>query len=141
MRKFAFMAVLTVLLAGRVSQIQAQAAGDADKIQGSWTVSAGEKAGENAPAEHLKGSRMTFSAGKFTCKFGDKDTEGTFKLDETTSPRQISMGHDGHQMAGVYKLEGDKLTICVGHGDDRPTEFVSKPGAKVMLLVLKREKS
>jgi hypothetical protein len=32
------------------------------------------------------------------------------------------------------------LKICVGIGDDRPTDFVTQTGAKALLLVLKREK-
>jgi hypothetical protein len=48
----------------------------------------------------------------------------------------------GNTMLGIYKLEKGALTICLGEEDvdERPTEFASKEGTKVMLLVLQREK-
>ena len=42
---------------------------------------------------------------------------------------------------GIYKLEGDSLTVCMDHDClERPTESASKPGTNVILVVLKREK-
>jgi len=41
---------------------------------------------------------------------------------------------------GIYKLDGDNLTICYDKGGLRPTEFASNAGTKIMLIVLKREK-
>src|SRR4029077_11916499 len=36
----------------------------------------------------------------------------------------------GKKIRGIYQLEGDKLTSCVGAIDSpRPTEFSSKPGS------------
>lgn len=83
---------------------------------------------------------MTFSGSKFTWKAGGTETEGTFSLDITKMPKEISMTAKDKKLAGVYKLEGDELQICVGIGDDRPTDFVVKADAKALVLVLKREK-
>ena len=44
------------------------------------------------------------------------------------------MSAGGKKLDGVYRLEGEELKICVGIGDDRPTDFVTKPGAKALLL-------
>jgi uncharacterized protein (TIGR03067 family) len=140
MRTIAVLSALVILLAGKPTLIHAQGEGDRDNIQGSWAVSTGEKAGRRAPAEGLKDVRVTFAGGKFTWKTGEKETEGTFSLDTTKTPREISMSAEGNKLAGIYRLEGDELKVCVGIGDDRPTDFVTKAGAKALLLVLKREK-
>jgi uncharacterized protein (TIGR03067 family) len=54
------------------------------------------------------------------------------RLDASRNPRSIDLtfGALGRDKACpvIYKLEGDKLTLCVPDGDRRPTEFKAKPG-------------
>jgi hypothetical protein len=47
----------------------------------------------------------------------------------------------GQGMEGIYQLEGDRLTICMGPpGNPRPTEFASKAdNPRLLLVVLKHE--
>jgi len=71
MRTIAVLAALVMLLTSKLAGVHTGGEGDRDKIQGSWTVSTGEKAGQKAPAEELKIVRMTFTGGKFTWKIGD----------------------------------------------------------------------
>jgi uncharacterized protein (TIGR03067 family) len=129
-----------MLLAGKLATVHAEEEGDHDKVQGDWIVSAGEKAGRKAPEEGLRDVMVTFTGGTFTWKTGDEETRGTFSLDPAKSPREISMSAEGKKLAGIYRLEGDELKICVGAGDDRPADFATKDGAKAVLLILKRKK-
>jgi uncharacterized protein (TIGR03067 family) len=127
-----------ILLAGKLATVHAEE-GDHDKVQGAWIVAAGEKAGRKAPEAGLKDVMMTFTGSTFTWKTGDKETRGTFSLDPAKSPREISMNAGGEKLAGIYRLEGDELRICVGAGGDRPADFATKDGAKAVLLILKRK--
>jgi uncharacterized protein (TIGR03067 family) len=140
MRTIVATAALMVLLAGRLATVQAGGEGDVEKFRGTWTVSGCEKAGQKAPAEEVKKLGLIFTESEFTWKTGAHDVQGTFSLDATKSPRQITMSHEGKKLAGIYRLEGDELKICISHGDDRPVDFTTKDGTMTMLLVLKREK-
>jgi hypothetical protein len=52
-------------------------------------------------------------------------------------------GEKSQTAAGIYKLEGDTLTICTGGRPPggRPTDFVTEPGDRRLLRVFKREKA
>jgi uncharacterized protein (TIGR03067 family) len=54
----------------------------------------------------------------------------TFKIDASKNPKTIDMtiatGKTARRQLGIYKIEGDTLTICqtAGRGDEgRPKEF------------------
>jgi uncharacterized protein (TIGR03067 family) len=115
---------------------------DAANLQGTWIVESAMVDGKEE--NDIKGDKMTFKDGKITVKTKEKDEKGTYKIDPSQKPKTIDVKEDGkdkvHQ--GIYKLEGDRLTICIPEkaGRERPTEFTGKEGSKQMLIELKREK-
>jgi uncharacterized protein (TIGR03067 family) len=73
--------------------------------------------------------------------------EGTMKLDPTKKPATIDLaitsGNDkGKSQVGIYKIDGDSITICLARpGEtDRPTEFKSTEENGNILVTIKRKK-
>jgi RNA polymerase sigma factor (sigma-70 family) len=116
---------------------------DEEAILGAWTVESAEEGGQKAPEGAFKLAKLTFAAeGKITVIQPDgTETKGTYKLDPTKKPKEFSYtNHNNQTVPGIYKLEGDTLTVCFSRGGDAPTEFVSKEGTTIVLQVHKREK-
>jgi uncharacterized protein (TIGR03067 family) len=130
---------------GLAAVVREEASKDEEKIVGTWAYVSVEEKGEKVPEEEVKEARLTFAAdGKFTAinSKGQK-VGGTYKLDAAKKPKEITTTNDkGKTHLGIYKLDGDRLTICMHQEDnaERPTEFGTKKGTKIVLVVLKREK-
>ena len=142
----------TFLLLTAALLMAADKKSDRDSFQGNWKLTSAETGNGKEPADEvesatllIKDDKMTFS---MTVNNERKSQELIFKLDEAKSPRQIDItegqaGDVGAVHLGIYKLEGDTLTICKSHPPaDRPADFTTKPGEKwPMIIVLKRQKS
>ncbi len=70
----------------------------------------------------------------------------SYELDAKKSPAQIDLtppaGKADSPMLGIFKIEGDTLTMCLADGKDstRPTQFESPAGTHSILMTLKRAK-
>jgi uncharacterized protein (TIGR03067 family) len=87
----------------------------------------------------VKGNRYTMH------RYSKKISSGTFRLDATKTPRAIDFLPDfpakGKPILGIYRLEGDKLTLCYpALGKERPREFSAKEGTGNTVAVWLREK-
>jgi RNA polymerase sigma factor (sigma-70 family) len=119
---------------------------DLPKLQGRWKAVALEHNGEKLSAEAVKGFRVAFL--KDIIFFYSNNTESVtkFKLEPSSKPKVIWLGHVGadrkvEMIRGIYALEDDRLKICVDNDEGKatPTEFATKPGSGLTLMVLERE--
>jgi uncharacterized protein (TIGR03067 family) len=136
--------VVVALLVGVVAAKPDDKKKDEDKIQGTWQAVSVEHGGEKVPEDKAKELKIVFSAdGKLTLARGEHELKGTYQLDATKKVKEITLKAEGEKgVLGIYKLDGDDLTICGvqdGQGD-RPTEFTANAGTKSRLIVFKREK-
>jgi uncharacterized protein (TIGR03067 family) len=125
------------------------AADDKNPLDGKWVIESLTRDGKDESAKYKGGTRgntgekyaMVPPAGSEA-----KAAEGTFSVDASKTPATIDMKpgsgqYKGKTLPGIYKLEGETLTIAFAEpGKDRPTAFESKPGGGVVLVVHKKAK-
>lgn len=74
-----------------------------------------------------------------------KGTTHEYKVDATANPATIDITLSTpsgriSKLVGIYKIEGDTLTIVTRTDDVRPTKFEANDGARQMMTTFKREK-
>lgn len=119
--------------------------GDLAKLQGQWKTNVGPDKDIPVVVE-IKGKAVTVL---LTNNQGEKvELKGEVKLDEKASPKTCDWinfkrqdGSDAEPNLGIYKIDGDTLTVCNGGPNNpRPTEFKDGDNGPPNLLVLERVK-
>jgi RNA polymerase sigma factor (sigma-70 family) len=113
---------------------------DQERIQGTWQAVSGEVGGKKVK-EELEKLTLEFTGNRFTLIHDAKMEQGTFRLDPSAKPKAFDLilpgaggGDDVHK--AIYKLEGDRLTICLAHPPaERPTTFATQAGERWPMLV------
>jgi uncharacterized protein (TIGR03067 family) len=122
------------------------------KLQGTWQVTKWiHHSEEPAAADEIKHFTFEFKDRTVTLRKskGDEGKEMKYTLDPSKKPRSFDLpegGADGDVAEGIYKIDGDELTICIigGIRNDkaapRPTEFKASKREKYTLFVMKKVK-
>jgi uncharacterized protein (TIGR03067 family) len=112
---------------------------DKDKLQGEWEAVSSAWGGKGLPADVVKKTKLLFKGDEYVLSRNGRDYTVGFRLDPTKTPKefdaQSAAGGKGKAEVrkGIYKLEGDTLTICAAlHAEgDRPKEFKSSDGVEL----------
>lgn len=113
-------------------------------LEGKWKAVAMEAGGKAFPKESVADFTFIVAAnGKATGKSPQEEYQATITVDPKQSPKTIDNLHEtgaqkGKKQYGIYKLEGDKWTVCmtrpgVAEGD-RPKDFDTKDAANVVFV-------
>jgi uncharacterized protein (TIGR03067 family) len=121
--------------------------GDLKAMQGEWEavtykVSVNSKNASGVLRFDCPDMRLAFSGGLLRLSQGGAVIErAPFRLDRSRSPGAIDIGGpDGGARVGVYKMEGDTLTICdAPDAVGRPSGFTGD-GPLQRLIVLRRKR-
>jgi uncharacterized protein (TIGR03067 family) len=135
----------TVLAIGVVALFAGLAVADDKKpLEGKWVIESLTRDGK--ADEALKGATRVHEGDKYTITPAKDSkgvaTEGTFTIDaekKTIDMKPSSGNFKGMTLRGIYKLDGETLTIAFSAAE-RPKDFESKEGSKVVVAVMKKVK-
>jgi uncharacterized protein (TIGR03067 family) len=150
MKRYVVLFLAASLLLGADAPKGDDAKKEKEKLQGAWRAESAEQGGKvQADAnEHL----LVFEGDNFSIKRGDQVIiKGTFTLDPSKKPKAIDMKiTEGRReedkdktVHGIYELEKDTLKWCTAEpgNKERPKEFATKEGTRLLFVTLKKEKS
>jgi uncharacterized protein (TIGR03067 family) len=113
-------------------------------MEGTWAFRSLEVDGQPMPAAMLTSSHLLLDGDRFRMESAEATYEGIFTIDVEKEPHRIDIDfvegpESGNRCEGLFQLEGDQLTICLGlSGSARPQHFASTPGSGHALEVLMR---
>jgi uncharacterized protein (TIGR03067 family) len=116
-----------------------------EKLQGEWTAVYHEFRGFGFKAGEFPAIQLTIKGDKWISRQDQKSTV-TITLDPNAEPKHFDRNFakgplDGKVVLGLYKLEGDTLTIINSSGEkERPTGFSTKDNSALKLYVYQRSK-
>ena len=118
-----------------------------DRLQGEWTWISRESAGQKTGPEILKRYKLSIKGDQWIVTSSQTPNfllKMTISIDPTKDPKTLDLtptdGKDPDVSLGIYKLEGDTITLCRNGvpGDfARPREFKAE-SEEVILVVWKR---
>lgn len=113
-------------------------------LEGEWAFASLETDGQLVPTAILGSSRILIDGDRFRTESPEANYEGEFLIDVEAEPCTIDIAfvegpEAGQSSLGVFALDGDTLTICLGLvGASRPSAFRTVPGSHHALEVLRR---
>jgi uncharacterized protein (TIGR03067 family) len=109
-----------------------------------------EKDGRPIPPQALTllDMKMVFGAQKVFVQTPRAETiPGAYKIDPKKYVKELDLTpaegpQKGKTIKAIYRLDKDRLQICQNEDPDneRPREFVTKPGSGLTLITLERQK-
>ena len=119
---------------------------DIEAVQGTWEVvssrtllSCFDASREGADLQAaVKTARVVITRDRLKVLGQHLDSRAfQYQIGSAAEKKMIELQVGKAVLLGIYKLEGDRLTICAG-ASERPTEFWAELGSSKDLLVLKR---
>lgn len=121
---------------------------DREKLQGKWQIVSLGLGGKTLQKDNSPNQwKETFARPvKISAQFlgqGDAPPTGSFQLDETHEPKQITIKDMEGKLTyrGIYTIQGDSFKVCInGNGSDpkRPENFTTREDSAFVIIELKK---
>jgi uncharacterized protein (TIGR03067 family) len=109
---------------------------DLRALEGEWRFERLEVDGAPVPPAMLKDSRILIDGDRFRTESPEANYDGVFIIDVEAKPARIDVEfvegpEAGNTSQGLYELDGDRLTLCIGllAGAPRPASFKTARGS------------
>lgn len=120
-------------------------AGDLKALQGTWNISAATLAARDH-IDDFAGMKLVVKGTDYTITLPGNNDKGAIKLDASKSPKHIDLTTQkdgpfkGRNLAGIYKLDGDTVVLCLNsEKPERPAKFEAPAKTPLVLLTFKRD--
>ena len=118
-----------------------------DSLNGLWQAQSLEINGETA-SDPVESIHVTFTNNRVFVQLDgrySRGKEGLFKIDQSTSPKQIyvsSIDDPSQSVLGIYEVNDDTLKVCftLDNNTNRPDKFETRPDSNKVLVVFKKLK-
>jgi uncharacterized protein (TIGR03067 family) len=144
MREFVTLAAVFLLVGADDPQEAAKK--EVAKLQGEWSMVAGEKDGRKAPKDFIQGAKRVCKDDELTVTVdGRVYMTAKIVIDPTKKPKAVDYivtegDHKGKKLLGIYELDGDTVKFCFAPPDqERPTEFAAEKGSGRTFSVWKQK--
>src|SRR5262249_23933810 len=135
--------ILTLILLSTAQSDQVKK--ELETLQGEWSLIGREVDGQKSNEEEVKALqiRIVIKGDQLLFKsLGDAEWQkSTLKINLQGASKSVDVSGDNKgakkDVLGIYKLEGDLLTVCNSVAE-RPTDFTAPKGSGRALLVFRR---
>jgi len=113
-------------------------------LLGSWRAESSLQGSEDTSYQNRGLTYVFMADGNYECR--DKDgkpiDKGSFTSDSNKNPAEIdmqSLGGPGTKRLGIYKIDNDRLILCISTDGKRRIKFETDGNTAIVLSVLKRK--
>jgi uncharacterized protein (TIGR03067 family) len=114
---------------------------DLELMQGTWIPVELVANGKTVEADVLTSIKVQIKDHTYKSDRPKGQDEGTFKLDETTTPKSMTLTSEGgRDIPAIYEISEDTFKACYAIGTaSKPTEFKSAEDSNHILVTYKRK--